>query len=352
MLKEIIHHLKMWNTHETCIYYVPSASTSPASSGKDEVGDDSSLQQTSLPPTRAMAGFDLDSTLTISKSGRQFTQDADDSIWAFESVPSKLKEFQDSGFTIVIFTNQARFTNSTKQRIDHVRQSLGEYGVHPFIFIATADDNFRKPETGMRDLFKSLVEIEDDKVFSDVSFYVGDAAGSESDYPPYTWASSDLEFAEYCGILFYVPKDIFPQPQLPTPNPSSTQEVILLVGNQGSGKSSTAAEFSKDNPNYVVISQDQYKTKDKVKRQMEIEFKSGKSVIIDRTNPAVSDRAEFISLAKQFGAKSIRIWWLARDGRPFNELRPKPVSKICYNIYSKNFEVPTEEEGNAVERIN
>ena len=348
----------MWNQKGSCVYYVPSRQ----SEQEEHVQDDSATASFQTASVRAMAGFDLDSTLTISKSGRQFTLDADDTIWAFDSVPEQLKNIQDEGFTIVIFTNQARFSTQVKDRIECVRQALEQFGVVVFVFIATGDDDFRKPETGMFELFKSLIQIEDTNIFSEMSFYVGDAAGDEqnkswSDYPPYAWASSDLEFAEHCGLLFFVPRDIFPQPPEPLPTPN--QEVVLLVGNQGSNKSTTCTNFAALNPKYVVISQDVYKTKARVVKEMISQLKSGKSVIIDRTNPSSKDRAEWIGLAKDVGnIKSIRIWWFARDGRPFNELRPEPVSKICYNIYSKNFEMPTEEEGKnvgistIVERIN
>jgi hypothetical protein len=41
----------------------------------------------------------------------------------------------------------------------------------------------------------------------------------------------------------------------------------------------------------------------------------------------------------------VRIFWSIRDGRPFNALRAEPVPEIAYAIYTKNFETPTEHEG-------
>ena len=53
-----------------------------------------------------VAGFDMDSTLVEPKSGAKFPKDANDWKWWHESVPKKLKELYDTGYKVVIFTNQ------------------------------------------------------------------------------------------------------------------------------------------------------------------------------------------------------------------------------------------------------
>jgi bifunctional polynucleotide phosphatase/kinase len=88
----------------------------------------------------------------------------------------------------------------------------------------------------------------------------------------------------------------------------------------------------------------------------------GRSVVIDATNPYKEKRSDYIAIAKELKIL-VRILWFIRDGRPFNELRgtydsnlggyrtdatyyhKKPVPDVAYNVYSKNFEEPTEDEG-------
>lgn len=67
-------------------------------------------------------------------------------------------------------------------------------------------------------------------------------------------------------------------------------------------------------------------------------------------------RAEFIKLAKEFNipVKCIHITTSLEESQYRNNERSKNgigVPKIVYNIYKKNFEEPTEEEGCSVIKI-
>lgn len=331
----------MWFHHETLILYLPEKYTQ-------------SEENTNINTTQCIAGFDLDSTLTQSKSGRKFVVDANDWIFTYESVPDVLVNLQNNGYTIVIFTNQLKYSMKVLERIDSIRMKLNEFGVDPIILISTRDDVYRKPNRGMLEILLELLYISssNESYFYENSLYVGDAVGATSEWPPYTWADTDFEFAKNCRISFHTPMDIFPVKESKL---DLVQELVLTVGNPGSGKTSYSTSFSEQNPNYVVISQDVYGNKDRVKKQMIKVLNEGKSAIIDRTNPNNTDREEFINLARSIiNNIKVRIWWFARDGRPFNDLRSKRVPDIVYNIYSKNFQEPetNEEEDILVERIN
>ena len=56
-------------------------------------------------PNGKIAGFDMDSTLTLTKGKHLFCRRWDDWKWWHDSVPGKLKAFHEDGYKIVIFTN-------------------------------------------------------------------------------------------------------------------------------------------------------------------------------------------------------------------------------------------------------
>uniref|UniRef100_A0A6M3L8A9 Putative ATPase domain containing protein n=2 Tax=viral metagenome TaxID=1070528 RepID=A0A6M3L8A9_9ZZZZ len=97
-----------------------------------------------------------------------------------------------------------------------------------------------------------------------------------------------------------------------------TKQLTILTGNIGSGKSLTAAKLAK--MGHVVVNGDsitsmvgggEYGIYDKAKRDIyhaaefaiiETAFVNGFSVVIDRTNMKVSDRARYIDVGKKHGA--------------------------------------------------
>lgn len=159
-------------------------------------------------PGKKIAAFDLDGTLTNTKSGAQFPRNADD--WKFynKKVPQIIKKYHEDGYTIVIFSNQGGIksklvgpmADKTKARLQNV---IGKLGVPAQAFMATLEDDFRKPGTGMWDFFCSNCNGD---VQPDLkgSFFVGDAAGRPADF-----SDSDKKFAESIGIPFKVPEDVF-----------------------------------------------------------------------------------------------------------------------------------------------
>ncbi|RDX92885.1 Polynucleotide 3'-phosphatase ZDP, partial [Mucuna pruriens] len=138
----------------------------------------------------------------------------------YSSIPDKLQRLYNDGYKLVIFTNESnieRWKNKRQVAVDskigRLNNFIEKVKVPVQVFIACGlgksskadnkeDDPFRKPKPGMWHLmeqhFNSGIAIDMDQ-----SFYVGDAAGRESDH-----SDADIKFAEAIGLKFYVPEDI------------------------------------------------------------------------------------------------------------------------------------------------
>lgn len=139
---------------------------------------------------KKIAAFDLDGTMVVVKGKAPFPKDAGD--WKFfnKSVPRVIHEYADQGYQIVIFSNQGIIKHAltgagsekTRARVDNVLAGLTmkEKHIEAQVFLATSDDSFRKPMSGMWELF---VEEFNGGVKPDLksSFYCGDMAGRQGD---------------------------------------------------------------------------------------------------------------------------------------------------------------------------
>jgi len=139
------------------------------------------------------------------------------------------------------------------------------------------------------------------------------------------------------------------------------QEIVLLVGPPSSGKSTFCSTYF---PNYTQVNMDILKTKAKCLKATREAIKLGKSVIVDNTNPSKKARAEYISIKNKFneqikidGSKNITIRCIILDvskelALHLNMLRVKMTQgkrkknpTVAYNVYYKNFDQPTVDEG-------
>ena len=150
-----------------------------------------------LPNIKNIAGFDLDGTLITTQSGG-FRRSADDVV-LLPNRRAVLKYFIDSGFTIVIFTNQLSRTEDEKLlNYNRVVNAINLINLPMIVFMSTGRDQYRKPATGMwLELLKYAPSIEK-------GFYCGDAAGNDGDH-----SDSDLKFAEAIGVPFYSIEQVF-----------------------------------------------------------------------------------------------------------------------------------------------
>jgi bifunctional polynucleotide phosphatase/kinase len=281
-------------------------------------------------PTSKAACFDLDWTLIRPVRGR-FPKDAND--WTFlPNRISTLKSYQQAGYTLAIFTNQgytgAKLTMAL-QRVNNVISSFHQQGLYPWVFVATLQNEYRKPSPGMWAVF----EHNQKGILKSDSLYVGDAAGRVQDYD-----DNDREFAKNVGIPFYVPEQLFPNNPITIP---TTQTLLIAVGMPGSGKS-TFYEQNLKSRGWIHANQDLLKTAAKVKSTVEAGLASGKSVYIDATNPSADKRREYILLAVKYQVPTM-ILYFVQNGYEWNKHREKPVPDIAYNMYFKNLVEPTYE---------
>ncbi|XP_029194296.2 polynucleotide 3'-phosphatase ZDP-like isoform X1 [Acropora millepora] len=154
-----------------------------------------------------IASFDFDGTLAKTSL---FKHGPDAWSILYPSCIPTLTRFHEDGYKLVIFTNQASIgkAKATKEKVIAEKKGrlmgfVTEVGLPFQIFVATAKDAYRKPNTEMWELFSQKYNG-DVKVNKDQSFFVGDAAGRKKDH-----GSSDKEFAENCGLKFYTEDEFF-----------------------------------------------------------------------------------------------------------------------------------------------
>lgn len=156
-------------------------------------------------PSSALAAFDLDGTIIKPRSNKKIPRDATDwqffSAWTKVKVQQSIREHQSR---FVIFTNQNGVglklvaLEEVQERIELVTKRLN---FPCTVFVAIDRDEFRKPKTGMFNLFNKSFN-ESRPIDYTKSFYCGDAVG----YPSHS--DADLKFAQTLGLPF-VPPDRF-----------------------------------------------------------------------------------------------------------------------------------------------
>ena len=287
-----------------------------------------------------MAAFDYDWTLVNPKDGKTFPSSIDDWLWLYPNIPTKLIEYYENNYMIVIFTNQSK-----KWKCEQIELVLKQLNIPLFIVIAT-DKTEYKPNP----ILFNILNFDIDKT---ESFFVGDAIGRKSDY-----ADSDKVFAENIGIKCFSPEDIFVDKSqsfdLPLIPLSINPEIIIMVGYPGSGKTSIALNICK-NENYIHISGDTYKTSTKMKKAALEYITQKKSIIFDATHSSIKKRLELIIFANKYKyeIKCIHLTTTLDISYKRNKLRndKEQVPKIAYSVYTKYYQEPTEQEGFTLYKI-
>jgi bifunctional polynucleotide phosphatase/kinase len=321
-----------------------------------------------------IAAFDIDFTIIKPKSGKKFAKDAYDWIFLNENVPNILHKLYNDGYTIVFFTNQMGVTKG-KTTLEELtikfNAIINELNIKVDILIATDDDYYRKPHTGMWDFYKSKF----DYTYNNLSFYCGDAAGRKY-IKGKDFSSSDKYFAYNINLQFKLPEQVFNLPIVkytiidPYDNLdldglqnelvieeftfNDKKEMIILVGKPTSGKSTFCIKYY---PSYTIINMNTLKTKSKCIKTTNEAIKNKHNVIIDYTNLNKKIRKIFIDIAKKYNM-NIKIYVFDMSTELCKHLNAyrvqqtkgviKKIPSLMYNIYNKNYQEPNMMEFNDI----
>jgi len=342
------------------------------------------------------AGFDLDGTLFLGTSNIPFP-----------GALEKLKTLISEGYNIVIISNQLRLKDATlNKKIDNLAKY---YQIPMEIYVSRARDQYRKPEIGILSLLpQNLGKLEfyvgdaagrssdfsdSDLKFAEnakIPFYVPEeyftTVKSKSNVNNINNTNNIVNTnSTSINTITNVISNINPANTINSTtnnvinsttnnvinsttnitNPSNSitsinipnlkikeldehkQLMIIMIGYSASGKSSLSKTFPVER-----INQDELKTKAKCISQCKKLLASGKSVVIDKTNPSKKARAEFIAIAETFKIPYVAVHVatsfeesLSRNQKRATETGVKAVPMIAYYKYRKDFEEPSLQEG-------
>ena len=320
---------------------------------------------------KKILSFDLDSTLITTKSGAKFPKDFSDWIYEYDNVKEILIKLN-KDYNLIIFTNQKGLNDQSKiddfnKKINQIFKDL-EFEIS--IFIATEDDIYRKPHTGMYKLFLEESKFKDSDI--DTLIYCGDAAGRKYKNGSKDFSISDYYFANNIDAEFKLPEEVFKQPKkdgkivdiydtldlkkyITTDKlkiEKEKREVVLMVGLPACGKSYLALNYYSD---YKYVCLDVIHNKKKMMEIYKDYIINGYQIVVDNTNTKKEQRKEFIEIAKK-NKYNIKIICINLPYEICNHLnnyrietsnKPK-ISIITYRTMLKYFEEPTNEEGEII----
>ena len=341
-----------------------------------------------------IALFDIDGTLITSKRGWKWAKDADDVLFLTPAVCSILYKYHEKGWIVALVTNQSKWSKDkgeAQEKVEAVLNGIAEAcgGWQPWCLVATgpeSDTVYRKPARGLYDLLLLHLGITNPTERVTGLLMCGDAVGADDPYLLYRWSNADKGFASAIGARFVRVEEMFGSV---VPDVKGTEELVILMGPPGSGKSTTARRFVEAGYEWIeqdALGGDKKKTQRVVRERLfgsakgkrgegrdgsggagagagaaaDAATRSGalrlivdhagadtpaaaprdaKRLVVDATHGSATNRAPYIEMAAEANIP-IRILWHIRDGRPFNALRPEPVPEIAYVMYAKHFTDP------------
>jgi predicted kinase len=128
-------------------------------------------------------------------------------------------------------------------------------------------------------------------------------------------------------------------------------ECVILIGLPASGKSTFVRERFSGTHDHV--SKDLLRNNRRPQRRQEQliaeSLASGRSVVVDNTNPSVAVRAPLIAAARKHGAEVVGYFFLTEAGDALRRNRTRPGSErvpdVAIFTVRKRLEPPTMEEG-------
>jgi len=314
-----------------------------------------------LKGVKKVAGFDFDGCLFDGRFAIDASAGFSSDHVLFDHTIDVLKALSSNHFRVVIFTNELldRFRkpdairNALTRKLMRLDKFLEYAADVPIeVFVATANDRFRKPSTkdrkrkgpacggiGMWEFMMSdplklgFSKTEFDK---SASFFVGDGAGREKDFH-----DGDRMFAVEAGLPFHTPESFFLEGGVAeeltgvrrlagedmivpegvdvateikkTLEAQDGKVVVVLAGIPGSGKS-TFGEYLCEMIGREAVqrfSQDALGKKGNVAEHASkaLQDSNVKLVLIDRTNMTQAQRETWVELAQNHGSKTILIFW-------------------------------------------
>ena len=328
---------------------------------------------------KKLACFDLDHTLIKPKGNNKLPKDEEDYQY-IKNVIKILVELQNDNYHIIIFSNQSG--SKFEQVITKIKNILLELQINNklkiSVFISTKDDYYRKPHTGMFELFLELNNL--NLNFLEDIFYCGDAAGRKNDFSFTDYAffyNLSLKYNKQNQFKFYVPEEIFMKQKIEYtpickdnskifineyykqnkikvefPYPVKNQEIIIMCGFPGSGKSTIALNIYGQHNNYVIVSKDLYKSR--LMTIIKQSLKKKLSIVVDNTNIDLKNREIYIKVAKEnnIPIKCIHVNTSLNLCKHLNDMRLEisqgkinKVPDIAYNVLNKKYSKPELKEG-------
>ena len=289
---------------------------------------------------KKIAIFDYDHTIVRPKEHRPFPKDVDDWQLLSSEIPEYILDAYECGFMICICTQQSK-----AWKIEQIKKVLEPMNIPMWVSIAR-DKSVYKPNTTIFDAIVGEKKWDPTK-----SYMVGDALGRKND-----WSDCDKEFAVALNVKYYSPEYYFDikseekdQQKFTPETATNKSEIVIMTGFPGSGKSTYVEEVYGKNTHYVILHGDIYKTFPKMIAAATPHIKTGKSIVIDSTNPSKNKRATYIDFARSinYTPKCVYISTPFEESYERNKQRPeaKQVPRIVYNIFKKHFEIPSEDEG-------
>uniref|UniRef100_A0A8U8C8G4 PNK FHA domain-containing protein n=1 Tax=Geospiza parvula TaxID=87175 RepID=A0A8U8C8G4_GEOPR len=309
-----------------------------------------------------IAGFDLDGTLITTRSGKVFPTSPDDWRILYPEIPQKLKQLQNEGFKLVVFTNQLGISRGRlrpelfQAKVEAVAEKLG---------VAL----FGGPGGVLGVLGASVGRWEGVPAL----VCPPDAAGRAPNWAPgrkkKDFSCSDRLFALNAGLRFLTPEEEFlgwaPAPfDLPAFDPVITQEVpeaelvsdrpevLLTVGFPGAGKSTFVKRYLVP-AGYEYVNRDTLGSWQRCVSACSAALARGRSVVVDNTNPDPESRQRFVSCAREAAVPCRCLQFTAsleqaRHNCRFRDMTQSghvPVTDAVLFSYKKQFVAPDLSEG-------
>ncbi len=317
-----------------------------------------------------VAIFDLDHTLIKPKYGKTFYNNKNEWELYNNNVPFLLKKYYNNDYIIIVISNQKNLKNNMA-KYNHFKSKIIDFynllNIDIILLASLTHNYFRKPMTGFYDKFFPNIIKSD-------SFFCGDAGGLDTDF-----SDTDRKFSENIGIRFYHPIEFFKgknitynkinylpfsnycDPLIDDPHTdllfiknsvisyllNKHKTIIINIGLPGSGKS-----LFSDNliDKYKIISQDVYKTKSKVKKEVINEMEKEGNIILDNTNISRKIRSEWIELSIKYNYEIVLLHFdthidICKHNNIYRYIKSnykrKMVPTLVYNKMKKEYNKPT-----------